>query len=58
MNQVVARHPDMELHVVLDNLSTHTPKRDRWLARYPRVTFHYTPLTPPGSTRWRCGSAS
>lgn len=43
MNQVVAQHPDTELHVVLDNLSTHKPKCDRWLVRHPQVTFHYTP---------------
>jgi len=43
MNQVVAQHPDTELHVVLDNLSTHKPKRDRWLAQHPQVHFHYTP---------------
>jgi transposase len=43
MNRVVAQHPDRELHVVLDNLSTHKPKHDRWLARHPLVHFHYTP---------------
>jgi len=29
--------------VVLDNLSTHKPKRDLWLARHPDVHFRYTP---------------
>ena len=43
MNRVVAQHPDTELHVILDNLSTHKPKHDRWLARRPLVHFHYTP---------------
>lgn len=43
MNQLVARFPDQEMHVVLDNLSTHKPKHDRWLARHPLVRFHYTP---------------
>ena len=43
MNVVVADYPDRELHVVLDNLNTHKPKDDRWLARHPRVHFHYTP---------------
>lgn len=43
MNRVVAQHPDTELHVILDNLSTHKPKHDRWLARHPLVHFHYTP---------------
>jgi len=44
MNEVVAGYPtDVELHVVLDNLNTHKPKHDRWLARHPNVHFHYTP---------------
>lgn len=44
MNQVVAEYgPDTELHVVLDNLSTHKPKHDRWLARHKNVHLHYTP---------------
>lgn len=43
MNGIVAQFPDTELHVVLDNLNTHKPKHDRWLARHPQVHFHYTP---------------
>jgi transposase len=44
MNDVVAQYgPDTELHVILDNLSTHKPKRDRWLKRHPNVRLHYTP---------------
>ena len=43
MNRLVALYPDRDLHVVLDNLNTHKPKRDRWLKRHPRVHFHYTP---------------
>ena len=43
MNRVVAAYPDREIHVILDNLNTHKPKRDRWLARRPNVHFHYTP---------------
>ena len=43
MNRVVAAYPDQEIHVILDNLNTHKPKRDRWLARHPEVHFHYTP---------------
>jgi len=43
MNEVVAEHPGQELHVVLDNLNTHKPKHDRWLARHRNVHFHYTP---------------
>ena len=43
MNRVIADYPDREIHVVLDNLSTHKPKRDLWLARHPNVQFHFTP---------------
>lgn len=43
MNEIVAAHPDREIHVVLDNLNTHKPKDDRWLKRHPHVHFHYTP---------------
>jgi len=44
LNEVVADYPpDVEIHVILDNLSTHKPKHDRWLAHHPNVHFHYTP---------------
>jgi transposase len=43
MNEVVADYPDHEIHVVLDNLRTHKPKRDRWRARHKNVHFHFTP---------------
>src|SRR5664279_2556058 len=43
MNRVVAAYPEREIHVVLDNLSTHKPTRDTWLNRHSNVHFHYTP---------------
>jgi transposase len=43
MNRVVAAHAGREIHVILANLNTHKPKRDRWLARHPNVRFHFTP---------------
>lgn len=44
MNEVVRDYPaDAQLHVILDNLSTHKPKHDRWLARHPNVHLHFTP---------------
>lgn len=43
MNEVAAAYEDKELHVILDNLSTHKPKRDMGLARHKNVHFHYTP---------------
>jgi transposase len=43
MNRLVADHPSRDIHVILDNLNTHKPKHDRWLARHKNVRFHYTP---------------
>ena len=43
MNRVVSAHPNREIHVIVDNLSTHKPKRDMWLARHKNVHFHYVP---------------
>jgi transposase len=43
MNRVVSAHPDREIHVILDNLKTHKPKRDTWLWQHKNVRFYYTP---------------
>jgi transposase len=44
MNQVVRKYPDTELHVIMDNLSTHAGDEvEQWLAKHPKVKFHYTP---------------
>ncbi len=44
MNDLVVQYPPgQEIHVVLDNLNTHKPKHDRWLARHKNVRFHFTP---------------
>jgi len=43
MNELVSTWPDEELHVIVDNLNTHKPKHDRWLASHPNVHLHYTP---------------
>src|ERR1700741_4082528 len=43
MNRLLAAYPGRQIHVVLDNLSTHKPKRERWLARHPHRHFHFTP---------------
>jgi len=42
MKRVVKAFPDRELHVVLDNLSTHK-KCEPWLKKNPKVHFHFTP---------------
>jgi len=43
MNDIVAENQGREIHVILDNLNTHKPKRDRWLQRHPNVHLHFTP---------------
>jgi transposase len=44
MNELVAAYdPDQVIHVIVDNLSSHKPKHDCWLARHPNVHFHFTP---------------
>jgi transposase len=41
---VARRYPRRELHVVLDNSSTHSvPAVQAWLTAHPRVHFHFTP---------------
>jgi transposase len=42
MDEVVAAYPRSRLEVILDNLNTHK-KNEEWLARHPKVKFHYTP---------------
>lgn len=39
MNGIVAASTDRKLHVILDNLSMHKPRRDQWLARDKNVNF-------------------
>jgi transposase len=44
MNQLIRQYPESrEIHVILDNLSTHSKKGGTWLARHPNVHFHFTP---------------
>lgn len=45
MEEVVADLPkEKEVHVILDNYSTHK-KNDEWLEAHPQVKFHYTPTS-------------
>jgi transposase len=38
--------PGLDVHVVLDNSSTHkTPAIGKWLLRHPRFVFHFTPTS-------------
>jgi transposase len=46
MKMVARANPRRELHVVLDNSSTHgTPDVTAWLAKNQRIRFHYTPTS-------------
>jgi transposase len=46
MKLVARQNPRRQLHVVLDNSSTHsTPEVTAWLAKNPRIHFHYTPTS-------------
>lgn len=46
MRHVERAYPDVDLHVVLDNVSTHkTPAVRAWLERHPKITFHFTPTS-------------
>lgn len=46
MRKVVRNYPGRELHVILDNSSTHrTASVKQWLDENPRVKFHFTPTS-------------
>jgi len=46
MNRVVRAYPKRELHVILDNSSSHrTPDVLDWLQKHRRVHFHFTPTS-------------
>jgi transposase len=45
VKRAVKPHAGKEIHVVLDNLSTHdTPEVRAWLTENPNVSFHFTPV--------------
>ena len=43
MDRLVAQYPGKELHVILDNLSTHKVEQEPWARAHPNVHFHFTP---------------
>jgi len=46
LRQLARTYPGQDLHVVLDNVSTHkTPAVRAWLERHPRIAFHFTPTS-------------
>ena len=45
VKKAVKPHAGKEIHIVLDNLSTHTtPEVKAWLEKNPHVHFHFTPV--------------
>jgi transposase len=45
LKKAVGPHAGKDIHVVLDNLSTHTtPDAQAWLEKNPHVHFHFTPV--------------
>jgi transposase len=45
MDQVAREYKGQDIHVILDNLSTHKGNDvDEWLERHPNVRFHHTPV--------------
>lgn len=46
LRRVERAYPAVDLHLILDNVSTHkTPAVHAWLEAHPRVTFHFTPTS-------------
>ena len=46
LREIERTYPQGELHVVLDNVSSHkTPDVHKWLEAHPRVSFHFTPTS-------------
>ncbi|WSQ61189.1 IS630 family transposase [Streptomyces sp. NBC_01217] len=45
LKKAVKPHAGKDIHVVLDNLSTHTtPEVKEWLVKNPHIHFHFTPV--------------
>ncbi len=45
LDEVIAQQPEgREIHIILDNLSTHKGNTD-WLAAHPNVILHFTPTS-------------
>lgn len=46
LKQIDREFPRRQLHVILDNSSTHkTPEVWNWLGKHPRIQFHFTPTS-------------
>ncbi|MDT7641703.1 MAG: hypothetical protein QOC83_5991 [Pseudonocardiales bacterium] len=46
LKQVAKAYPRVKLHLICDNYATHKhPAVQKWLARNPRITVHFTPTS-------------
>jgi transposase len=46
LKRVAKAYPRRRLHIVLDNYHTHKHDEiNRWLAKHPRITLHFTPTS-------------
>lgn len=46
LRRIARAYPEGEVHVILDNVSTHKPPAvQAWLARHRRFSFHFTPTS-------------
>lgn len=43
LNELEKEHPEGDLHIVLDNLSTHKITDPEWWKKHPRLHFHFIP---------------
>jgi hypothetical protein len=49
LRRVERAYPGVELHVVLEDVSTHkTPAVRAWLERHPRITLPFSPTSASG----------
>lgn len=54
MDQVVSEHKGNDLHVILDNFSTHKGEEvGNWLKKHPNVKFHHTPVGSSWMNQYR-----
>ena len=46
LKRIARAYPKGEIHLILDNVSTHkTPAVRAWLEKHPRFQFHFTPAS-------------
>ncbi len=43
LREIEKAYPDREIHIVMDNISTHKITDPEWWKKHPRLHFHFTP---------------